>query len=237
MKSKIYLSEDRGKANHGWLEARHTFSFANYYNPEKTNFGMLRVFNDDLISGESGFGKHPHDNMEIISYIVKGELSHEDSMGNKGVIKEDEIQVMSAGTGVFHSEYNSSRDQTNLLQIWIFPNKNNVTPRYDQKSLKDFIKPNTLTNIISPKGDESSLWIHQDAWMYVGDYQNPQEVNYQLKNPDHGVFVFLIDGQLSIDENTINRRDSIGVWATPHVEIQIKEKSKFLLIEIPMINK
>ncbi len=235
MNTKEYLAKDRGHANHGWLEARHTFSFAGYYDPDKTNFGMLRVFNDDLIAGESGFGKHPHDNMEIISYIVDGELSHEDSMGNKGVIKKDEIQVMSAGKGVFHSEFNASKNTTNLLQIWIMPNKSNVEPRYDQKRISNLIQPNELTSVISP--DKNGLWLHQDAWMYVGAFEKEKTIDYTLNNNEHGVFVFVIDGNVQIGEKTLSRRDGLGVWSTDSFTLSAKENTKFLLLEIPMIRK
>ena len=170
MKTIIHKAETRGHANHGWLNTHHTFSFANYYNPERVHFGALRVLNDDWIAGGEGFGKHPHDNMEIITIPLKGAVEHQDSMGNKGVINAGEIQVMSAGTGIFHSEYNANKDkELELLQIWVFSDKKNVTPRYQQMSLADLQKPNELYQILSPDYEGTGVWIHQQAWFQLDD--------------------------------------------------------------------
>ena len=179
MKKTLHTSETRGAANHGWLQAKHSFSFANYYNPERIQFGALRVLNDDIIAPGMGFGTHPHNNMEIITIPLEGALEHKDSMDNIGVIEADEIQVMSAGTGVYHSEYNKNKDQqVNLLQLWVMHNKKNVTPRYDQKSIKELKKTNALYPVVTPESNGDALWIHQDAWFHLGDFNQKTEVNY-----------------------------------------------------------
>ena len=207
MKTIIHKAETRGHANHGWLNTHHTFSFANYYNPERVHFGALRVLNDDWIAGGEGFGKHPHDNMEIITIPLKGTVEHQDSMGNKGVINAGEIQVMSAGTGIFHSEYNANKDkELELLQIWVFSDKKNVTPRYQQMSLADLQKPNELYQILSPNPDDAGVWIHQQAWFRLGDLSAGKSVNYKLHKEESGVYVFVIEGEASIAEKTLKRR-------------------------------
>ncbi|MGB1992707.1 MAG: pirin family protein, partial [Flavobacteriaceae bacterium] len=170
MKTVFHPSDTRGYANHGWLEARHSFSFASWYQPDRLHFGALRVLNDDIIQGGMGFGTHPHDNMEIVTIPLKGDLEHKDSMGNSAVIREGDIQVMSAGTGVQHSEYNNSPDkEINLFQLWLFPNKRNVTPRYDQLPIRSLHQKNEFFQILSPSADDEGVWIHQDAWMHMLD--------------------------------------------------------------------
>ena len=195
MKQVLHLAQERGSANHGWLNSHHSFSFANYYNPQKMNFGLLRVLNDDTVAPGMGFGKHPHDNMEIISIPLQGDLEHEDSMGNKAVIREGEIQAMSAGTGIFHSEYNASKsDEVKFLQIWIFPGEKDVTPRYDQILLPDLSKANTLHQVLSPNPDDAGIWVHQDAWFHMGTLNEGAAQSYGIKRSSNGVYAFIIDG-------------------------------------------
>lgn len=235
MKTIIHKAETRGHANHGWLNTHHTFSFANYYNPERVHFGALRVLNDDWIAGGEGFGKHPHDNMEIITIPLKGAVEHQDSMGNKGVINSGEIQVMSAGTGIFHSEYNANKDkELELLQIWVFSDKKNVTPRYQQMSLADLQKPNELYQILSPNSEDAGVWIHQQAWFQLGDLLAGKSVNYKLNNKESGVYVFVIEGEASIADKTLKRRDGLGIWETDEFQIVSSTDSKILIMEIPM---
>lgn len=235
MKTIIHKSETRGHANHGWLNTHHTFSFANYYNPERVHFGALRVLNDDWIAGGEGFGKHPHDNMEIITIPLKGAVEHQDSMGNKGIINAGEIQVMSAGTGIFHSEYNPNKDkELELLQIWIFPNKRNVTPRYDQQSLVDLEKVNEFYQILSPSSADQGVWIHQQAWFNLGDLSAGWEGSYKLNNPESGVYIFVIEGEATVAGKELSRRDGMGVSETQEIQISVKSDSKILLMEVPM---
>lgn len=235
MKTILHKSETRGHANHGWLNTHHTFSFANYYNPERVHFGALRVLNDDWIASGEGFGKHPHDNMEIVTIPLKGAVEHQDSMGNKGIIKAGEIQVMSAGTGIFHSEYNPYKDvDLELLQIWVFPNKKNVTPRYDQQSLANLEKTNKFYQILSPNPDDDGVWIHQQAWFSLGDLSAGHEENYKLNNPNSGVYVFVIEGEATVAGKELTKRDGLGVWETEDIQIKTKTDSKILIMEVPM---
>lgn len=234
---KIITADSRGGANHGWLNARHSFSFANYYDPERIHFGALRVLNDDIIAPAEGFGKHPHDNMEIITIPLKGELRHGDSMGNISVIKAGEIQVMSAGKGVFHSEVNnSSSEDVQLLQIWVYPYEKGVEPRYDQKKTGTEEKKNSLINIIRPKGsgDEEVIWIHQNAWFYLGDYTSNVEENFKTKSLDNGIYIFVIEGEISVDNHLLNKRDAVAIINANEINLKIKKGSKVLLMEIPL---
>jgi len=235
MKTIIHKAASRGHANHGWLNTHHTFSFANYYNPERVHFGALRVLNDDWIAGGEGFGKHPHDNMEIITIPLKGGVEHQDSMGNKGIINSGEVQVMSAGTGIFHSEYNPNKEkELELLQIWVFPNKKNVTPRYQQLSLADLKKENELYQILSPNADDEGVWIYQQAWFHMGDLNKGWEGRYTLKAKNSAVYAFLIEGEATIAGNELKRRDGIGISETEDFEISVQTDSKLLLMEIPL---
>ena len=233
MKTKLYTSDSRGYADHGWLKTNHTFSFANYYNPERIHFGALRVLNDDWVAAGEGFGKHPHDNMEIITIPFSGEILHQDSMGNKGVIKPGEIQVMSAGTGIFHSEYNHSKDQPlTLFQIWIIPNKKNVTPRYDQITINDLAKRDELFQILSPNIDDQGVWIHQDAWFYMGDLSSGTQVEYKLNRLESGVYIQLIEGEVEIDGNTLRDRDAISITEASTIKIKSNNKTRVLVMEV-----
>lgn len=236
MKTVFHPANERGAANHGWLNSHHSFSFANYYNPQKMNFGLLRVLNDDTVAAGMGFGKHPHDNMEIVSIPLSGNLKHEDSMGNSAIIKEGEIQVMSAGTGIFHSEFNASTsDKVKFLQIWIFPNKRDVQPRYDQIELPDLQTKNKLHQVLSPNADDAGVWVHQNAWFHVGTFNDGGFEKYTLKSRENGVYAFVIDGSFDIDGKSLNKRDALGIWETPEIKITATSPdSRILLIDVPM---
>ncbi len=235
MQTILYTSESRGAANYGWLNTRYSFSFANYYHPERIHFGVLRVLNDDLIAAGGGFPEHPHDNMEIITIPLSGALAHKDSMGNSSVINAGEVQVMSAGSGIFHSEFNHSKEEAlSLFQIWLFPNKKNVEPRYDQISLKDVEKENEFYQVLSPNKDDQGVWIHQDAWFYMGNFTHAVKQPYHVKEKDNGVYIMLIDGEIKINGQIMKTRDAIGIWDTESFEIDILSPSKLLVMDIPM---
>ena len=235
MKTKLYPADSRGRADHGWLKTNHTFSFANYYNPERIHFGALRVLNDDWIAAGEGFGRHPHDNMEIITIPFTGAVLHQDSMGNKGVIKPGELQVMSAGSGIFHSEFNDSKvDPLTLFQIWIIPNKKNVTPRYDQITISDLAKKDEFYQILSPNADDQGVWIHQNAWFNLADLSSGKELEYQLHKEDSGVFVQLIEGNLEVAGNLLSGRDAIALTETTSVKIKANSEARVLVMEVPM---
>ena len=235
MNTVLHKADTRGHANHGWLDSHHTFSFANYHNPERMDFGVLRVLNDDRVAGGRGFETHLHNNMEIISIPLEGDLEHKDSMGNVAVIKEGDVQVMSAGTGIYHSEYNKNEDsEVKFLQIWVVPNKNQVEPRYDQISLRDIEKENQFYQILSPNKDQQGVWIHQDAWFHLGKFDQETTANYQLKNEGNGVYVFILEGNANVAGQSLNKRDGFGIWNTNKIEIQAGSKTRILLMEVPM---
>jgi redox-sensitive bicupin YhaK (pirin superfamily) len=231
----IHRANTRGHANHGWLNTHHTFSFAQYYNPERMNFGVLRVLNDDSVAGGQGFGTHPHDNMEIISIPLSGDLEHKDSMGNVQVIRENDVQVLSAGSGITHSEYNRNPDkQVQFLQIWVFPNKRNVKPRYDQLSFPKADRHNQLQQILSPNADDAGVWIHQDAWFHLGSFDSSFSSSYTLKKPGNGIYLFVLEGSIQLDNTILKRRDGMGVWDTQSIQFQSLEKTEILVMEVPM---
>jgi redox-sensitive bicupin YhaK (pirin superfamily) len=234
MKKIVYRSEDRGKANHGWLDSKFSFSFAEYYDPQKINFGMLRVLNDDIIAPGTGFGTHPHNNMEIITIVLDGELEHRDSMGTGSVIHKNEVQVMSAGSGITHSEYNhSDSDSLNLLQLWIFSKEKNIKPRYDQKLFLPDQRLNQLVTVVSGFNEEDSLYIHQDAEIKLGNFDKGQELRYNLRT-DKGIYMFLISGRVEVLNESLFKRDAIGIYDTDEIEIKISERAEFVIIEVPM---
>ena len=236
MKTVFHPSDSRGYANHGWLEARHSFSFASWYQPDRLHFGALRVLNDDIIQGGMGFGTHPHDNMEIVTIPLKGDLEHKDSMGNSAVIREGDIQVMSAGTGVQHSEYNNSPDkEINLFQLWLFPNKQNVKPRYDQLPIRSLHQKNEFFQILSPSANDQGVWIHQDAWMHILDADQGQYFDYVLQSPENGVYLIVIEGEVEVDNQALSRRDAIGIWETDNLTIKTKTDAELLLVQVPML--
>jgi len=235
-KSIIHKAITRGAADHGWLNARHSFSFANYYNPDRLHFGVLRVLNDDTIAAGMGFGKHPHDNMEIITIPLEGAIEHKDSMGNQGIIKYGDVQVMSAGTGIQHSEFNASKtDPLKLFQIWLFPNKKNVQPRYDQITLNVNDRHNKLQQILSSDKDRDGIWIYQDAWFSMGTFDKDVSVDYTVKRKTNGVYIMVIKGTVSVDGNILSDRDAIGVWDTDKVTIVANtQDAEILVMDVPM---
>jgi quercetin 2,3-dioxygenase len=234
--SVLHRADTRGLADHGWLKSRHTFSFANYYNPERMHFGVLRVLNDDIVSGGKGFGTHPHDNMEIISIPLAGDLEHRDSMQNVAVIRQGDIQVMSAGTGITHSEYNKNVDQeVRFLQIWMFPNQKGVKPRYDQIKLEESAMHNQFAQILSPSVDDAGVWVHQNAWFNLGQFDAGQQTTYTIHQPTtNGVYAFVIEGAATINGQSLQRRDGFGVWDISTLDIRADTDARILLMEVPM---
>lgn len=234
MKKVIHKAATRGAANHGWLKSYHTFSFAGYQDSNRMNFGMLRVLNDDIVQPKMGFGKHPHRNMEIISIPISGELSHKDSMDNKRSIEVGEVQVMSAGTGLTHSEFNDSKtSEVHFLQLWVIPEVDNIKPYYDQKKFEEAERKNKFQTIVSPKSNliEGSLPINQQAYILMIDLDKDFEIEYQLKN---SAYFFLIDGAVSIADENLEKRDAIGILETTKVSIKASKQSKLLVIDVPM---
>lgn len=231
----LHTAESRGVANHGWLKSHHSFSFANYYNPERMHFGVLRVLNDDQVEPGMGFGTHPHDNMEIISIPLQGDLEHRDSMGNIAVIKKGDVQIMSAGTGVTHSEYNRNKDQqVKFLQIWVIPNKKNASPRYDQITLKDEDRHNKLQQILSPNPEDAGVWINQNAWFSLGNLDQGFATKYPVKAKDNGVYIFVLSGSLTVNGQKLNTRDGFGIWNTSELDLVANEQTEVLLMDVPM---
>jgi redox-sensitive bicupin YhaK (pirin superfamily) len=233
--SVLHRAETRGTADHGWLKARFTFSFSRYYNPKRMNFGVLRVLNDDIIAGGGGFPTHPHDNMEIITIPIKGALEHKDSMGNIGVIKNGEVQVMSAGTGLTHSEYNHYKNQTiNTLQIWMFPKVRSVKPRYQQITLKEQDRKNRFQQILSPSAFDEGCWIHQDAWFHLASFDRGKKETYNFKKNGNGLYAFVISGNVNINGQSLKDRDGYGIWNINKAEITAESNAEILLMEVPM---
>lgn len=237
MKTILYKNESRGFADHGWLKSHHTFSFAGYQNPERMNFGMLRVFNDDVVQPKMGFGTHPHQNMEIISIPLKGALSHKDSMGNKRAIEVNEVQVMSAGTGLTHSEFNDSKtDEVNFIQLWIIPEEMNVTPNYEQRKFEKDERKNQLQTIVAPKDklEAQALPISQQAYIYRTALESSKNISVKLKTSENGLFVFVVNGDISIGENDLSNRDALGIYDISQVSIKANKDSELIIIEVPM---
>jgi redox-sensitive bicupin YhaK (pirin superfamily) len=231
----LHKANTRGHADHGWLNAYHSFSFASWYNPERVQFGMLRVLNDDTVAAGMGFGTHPHDNMEIITIPLEGDLAHKDSMGNAATIKTGDVQVMSAGTGIQHSEFNPNADQhTKLFQIWLFPKIRNVEPRYQQITLDISEQKNNFAQILSPNPEDAGVWIHQDAWFFLADFDKGYAKTYTINKEGNGLYVFVISGTITIDDQELETRDGLGIWNFNSLEIKAITGAKFLLMEIPM---
>jgi redox-sensitive bicupin YhaK (pirin superfamily) len=232
MKTQLHKADSRGVANFGWLDSKHSFSFGHYYNPDRIQFGALRVLNDDIVEPGYGFGTHPHDNMEIISIPLSGTLAHKDSTGNERTIQTGEVQIMSAGTGLTHSEYNhSKKERVNFLQVWILPKKRDITPRYDQRFF-DY-KKNGFTTVVAPDHDDA-LWINQDAWFSIGNVQAGETLDYEFKREGNGVFAFVIEGSIQIGEDVLTQRDAIGIEDVTNFTISSTSDSKLLIIEVPM---
>lgn len=239
MTAQIFPADKRGKADHGWLQANFSFSFGSYFDPKNIQFGVLRVLNDDTIAAGTGFGTHPHDNMEIITIPLEGGLKHRDSMGNEGVIRFGEVQVMSAGTGILHSEMNASQtERAKTLQLWVFPEKENVEPRYDQKSFDIENQMNTFVKVVTPedKNDGKALWVHQQTFFSLGIFEAGKTITYPVNIAGNGAYLFLIEGSVEIEGKTLGERDAIGITDFESFEINIKTKSKILLVEVPMQN-
>lgn len=236
MNTVLHKAGTRGDANHGWLQSKHSFSFANYHNQERMHFGVLRVLNDDNVAPGKGFGTHEHQNMEIISIPMEGDLEHKDSMDNTTVIKSGDIQVLSAGTGITHSEYNKNKDrEVKFLQIWVFPKEKNVTPRYDQITLNVQDRVNQFQQVLSPNPDDSGVWIHQNAWFNMTNLDKNKALTYKLNDPEkNGVYAFILNGDATINNQSLNKRDGFGVWDIAELDIKADTNAEILLMEIPM---
>ncbi len=234
MKQALYKSGSRGEADHGWLKSRFSFSFADYFEPSRVHFGLLRVLNDDTIAAGTGFGAHPHDNMEIITIVLKGEVLHKDNTGTNTSIKEGEVQIMSAGMGIVHSEHASKDGELQLLQIWIFPKERNIKPRYDQKLFEGNGKTEDFLTLVSPEKSDNTLWINQDAWLSIGKFEKETNVKYHVNKTGNGVFVFIIEGGATVGEAILDKRDAIGVSEISDLELKVIAGSEILLIEVPM---
>jgi len=235
MNSILHKANTRGHANHGWLDTNHTFSFAQYYDPARIHFGALRVLNDDFVEGGMGFGTHPHDNMEIISIPLWGDLEHRDSMGNVAVIKQNDVQIMSAGTGIQHSEYNKNKDKkVNFLQIWVFPKQRNIKPHYDQKNFDPSKRENKLQLIVSPEKDGEGVWINQDAKFYLGNLKKGFQTDYAVSQKGNGVYAFVIEGAVRVHDQRLGKRDGFGIWDIEKFSITAESDSELLLMDVPM---
>lgn len=235
MKTVIHTSTERGHVDFGWLNSYHSFSFGHYHNPAKTHFGKLRVLNDDVIKGGKGFDTHPHDNMEIISIPVYGALEHKDSTGWHEVIRQFDVQIMSAGSGIMHSEFNHSKEEdANFLQLWIFPKEKNITPRYEQKNFLPEDRVNKLQTVVAPDKNDGAVWINQDAWLSLGNFDSGYEFNYNVKQQGNGVYIFVLSGTIEVDEMQLHQRDAIGIWDNDRVVIKTNSNAELLLIDVPM---
>jgi len=234
MKTILHKADTRGKANHGWLNSFHTFSFAGYHNPERVHFGALRVLNDDTVAGGMGFGKHPHDNMEIVSIPLSGDLEHNDTTGRHEIIKQGDVQIMSAGSGIAHSEKNANHNQeVKFLQIWVLPKQRNIEPRYEQKSFPVEARKNSLQTVVAPD-DTNAVWINQNAWFTLGNFDAGFTSSYQLKNVKSGVYVFVIKGAVTINDTALQERDGLGITDVESLDIKANTDTEVLLMEVPM---
>lgn len=237
MQPMYHDNQSRGLADHGWLKSRHTFSFADYYNPERMNFGILRVLNDDIVTPSMGFGTHPHENMEIISIPLSGSLRHQDSMGNKHIISTGEVQIMSAGSGITHSEYNNSPSgDVNFLQIWVLPKERDITPRYDQKVFDEGNRKNRFQLLVSPENSDKTVLINQDAWFSLADIEAEKQVTYEKNNKKNGVYFFVIEGNVKIEGHDIKRRDGLGLIDGETYPVFAQSKTQLLAIEVPLVD-
>lgn len=237
MRSVIHKADSRGLADHGWLNSRHSFSFASYHNPERVRFGLLRVLNDDIVQPGEGFGTHPHDNMEIISIPLNGALAHKDSTGNEHIINTGDVQIMSAGSGLYHSEYNASKKElVNFLQIWVFPKLHDIEPRYDQRTFSAHDRENKFLTVVSPERSADTLWINQDAYFSLGTIEKGKTVRYDIKNSGNGLYIFVIEGKVNAEGILLGRRDAAGLEDITTVNLTADKNSEVLLIDVPMKN-
>ncbi|MVT06791.1 pirin family protein [Chitinophaga tropicalis] len=235
MEKIIHRADSRSFSNHEWLQSYHTFSFAGYYNPERIHFGALRVLNDDHVKGGMGFGMHPHDNMEIVSIPLSGALEHKDNTGRHEIIRSNEVQIMSAGSGIAHSEFNASKTEpVSFLQIWVFPKLRNITPRYQQKTFEPSERKNKLQVVVSPEGDSDALLINQDAWFSLGRFDEGQTVEITPGMPQHGSYLFVLEGEVEVAGETLQRRDAIGLSNYDSATVKVLKAAEFLLIDVPM---
>lgn len=235
MKTIFHSATQRGFANHGWLQAAHSFSFAQFYDPNKVQFGLLRVLNDDIVAPAMGFGTHGHDNMEIVTIPLRGSLAHKDSLGSVGTITPGEVQIMSAGSGMQHSEFNASEtDEVNLLQIWVLPKERNISPRYDQKAFDGSLAHNRFQLVVSPSEKDGSMWINQDACFSLGSFDAHTEASYTFNFTENGAYVFVIEGKINLAGQELGRRDALGVYDTKELSFTVQQAAKVLVIEIPM---
>lgn len=234
MKTIFHKANTRGHASFGWLNSYHTFSFGHYYNPERIHFGALRVLNDDTVKGGMGFSKHPHDNMEIVSIPLSGDLHHKDTTGRDEIIRQHDVQIMSAGSGIAHSETNANHDkEVKFLQIWVFPKEKNIEPRYQQKSFKPEDRLNQVLTVVAPD-DEQAVWINQDAWFSLANLEAGIEKTYQIKRKENGVYAFVIGGHVTINGEQLDARDGLGIWETDTINITANSNAEILLIDVPM---
>ncbi len=235
MKTIFHSATSRGHADHGWLNAHHSFSFANWYDASRVHFGMLRVLNDDIVAGGEGFGMHPHNDMEIITIILKGALQHKDNMGNGSIIKPGDVQVMSAGTGVLHSEFNPlDAEATNLFQLWIIPKEKNIAPRYDQRTYNDEERNNKIQTVASGFKGENELYIHQDAAISLANIQAGSSLEYTMKKSGNGVYIMSVNGNVDVEGTQLDSRDAIGIWETNNIKMSSMNGSDIMIIEVPM---
>ena len=238
MKKVIHRANTRGFADHGWLRSHHTFSFAGYQDPERMNFGALRVLNDDVVQPKMGFGTHPHQNMEIISIPLQGALSHKDSMGNKKAIEVDEIQVMSAGTGLTHSEFNDSKTkEVNFLQLWIFPEEMEVEPNYEQRVFPSKGRKNKLQTVVAPKDnlEGDALPISQQAYIHRATLDTNSTLDLKVRSDQNGLYIFVVDGEINIENEILNERDAIGISEINTAMVSAIKASELIVIEVPML--
>lgn len=236
MKTIIHRGNSRGFANHGWLQSYHTFSFAGYYNPDRIHFGALRVLNDDTVKGGMGFGAHPHDNMEIVSIPLSGALEHKDNTGRHKIINQHDVQIMSAGTGIQHSEFNASKTEpVKFLQIWLFPKEKDIAPRYEQKTFDPAERVNKLQTVVSPEKNDEALWINQDAWFSLGSFSKGESVPYTAKQPQNGAYLFVLGGKVKVGDEVLENRDAIGITDYDTLNITVEEDAEFLLMDVPML--
>lgn len=235
MRTLLHKADSRGHVNHDWLNSYHTFSFANYHDPERMHFGVLRVLNDDTVAPGQGFGLHPHENMEIISIPLEGDLEHKDNMGNTKVIRQGDVQVMSAGTGVYHSEYNKNKDrEVKFLQIWLFPREKNLQPRYDQVTIASQETENGFTQIVSPDPEDSGTWINQDAWFHIGTFSGGNQTTYSWKKEGNGLYLFVLEGRVVVADHELSERDGLGIQDVSEIDLKFSANTRLLLMEIPM---
>ena len=235
MQTILFKAIERGKADYGWLKANYYFSFAQYHNPQKVHFGALRVLNDDIVAGGGGFPTHPHDNMEIVTIPHTGALAHKDSSGGNGIIKAGDVQIMSAGSGVEHSEFNESKTEAlNLFQLWVFPKEKNITPRYDQRNFDVNDRKNKWQTVVSPIESDNALWINQDAKFSLATLLNGEALTFTNTFTGNGVFLVVIKGSVTINEITLNSRDAVGIYDTNSFDILATEDAELLAVEVPM---